>query len=249
MSVNEAAARALAEAGFQGGYMMLRDVRLSPLHYVIPAAAPDTGHAAWYSDTRSPPGTATVELAGMSIGLRDGEPFLHCHGIWRTEDGARNMGHLLPLESQIAAGTEVEAWGIAGAILDVSQDEETNFRLFSPSETASADATSNAVLCTIKPNQDISLAIEEICRRHEIGEASIHGIGSLIGVQFNDGRLVDSYATEVLMTGGTIALQKGEPVCTLDIAVVGMDGAISEGRLRRGENPVCVTFELLIVRK
>jgi len=249
LSVNEAAARALVEAGLQGGYMTLRNVQLSPLHYVIPAASPDAEHAAWYSDTRSPPGTMMIELAGMGIGLRDGEPFLHCHGIWGTEEGARNMGHLLPLESRIAESTEVEAWGIAGAILDVSQDDETNFRLFSPRETTvSAGATPNAVLCTVKPNQDISLAIEQICRLHGIGEASIHGIGSLIGVEFDDGRFVDSYATEVLVTEGTVASKDGKPVCTLDIAIVGMDGVISEGRLQRGANPVCVTFELLIVK-
>jgi hypothetical protein len=54
---------------------------------------------------------------------------------------------------------------------------------------------------------------------------------------------VDSYATEVLITDGS--LRHGR--CTLEIALVGLDGTISHGRLLRGSNPVCVTFELLIV--
>ncbi|TJW96393.1 MAG: DUF296 domain-containing protein, partial [Mesorhizobium sp.] len=54
---------------------------------------------------------------------------------------------------------------------------------------------------------------------------------------------VSSYATEVLVTDG--AVRSG--CCTLAIALVGMDGVISAGRLRRGANPVCVTFELLIL--
>jgi hypothetical protein len=58
-----------------------------------------------------------------------------------------------------------------------------------------------------------------------------------------NGSAVWSYATEVLVTGGIVRPGR----CTLDIALVGMDGEVSAGRLRRGANPVCVTFELLIV--
>jgi hypothetical protein len=35
--------------------------------------------------------------------------------------------------------------------------------------------------------------------------------------------------------------------CALDIALVDMDGRISAGRLRHDGNPVCVTFELLVI--
>jgi len=37
------------------------------------------------------------------------------------------------------------------------------------------------------------------------------------------------------------------PRARLDIAIVDMDGAIFRGRLVRGENPVCVTAELVLV--
>jgi len=100
-----------------------------------------------------------------------------------------------------------------------------------------------AAICTVKPNEDIGQAIEAVCRRNGFDDASIQGIGSLVGVDFDNGSAVWSYATKVLVTGGAVRSE----CCTLDVALVGMDGAMSAGRLRRGANPVCVTFELLVV--
>ncbi|BCH18138.1 MAG: DUF296 domain-containing protein [Mesorhizobium sp.] len=278
-SVNDAVAQALADAGFGGGYIRLRNARLDPMRYVIPAASPDGTHAAWYSDTFAPEGMTVIEDAGLVAGRRDEQPFLHCHGIWRTPDGVRRMGHLLPLDSHLAEPVEVTAWGIEGALFDVRDDTETNFRLFAPikapvlehfaakrlrlasdkmrqskelergfgsPKTQSAPGERRgrrAAICTVKPNEDIGQAIEAVCRRHGFDHASIQGIGSLVGADFDDGSAVSSYATEVLVTDG--AVRSGR--CTLDIALVGMDGVISAGRLRRDANPVCVTFELLVV--
>jgi hypothetical protein len=42
-------------------------------------------------------------------------------------------------------------------------------------------------------------------------------------------------------------VDEGEARATLDIAVVDMDGYMAEGEVLRGDNPVCVTFELVIV--
>ncbi|TJW84584.1 MAG: DUF296 domain-containing protein, partial [Mesorhizobium sp.] len=63
-SINEAVAQALADAGFGGGYIRLRNARVDPMCYVIPAASPDGTHAAWYSDTFAPEGITVVEDAG-----------------------------------------------------------------------------------------------------------------------------------------------------------------------------------------
>lgn len=255
-SVNRAVAEAFAEAGFAGGYIRLEDVPVSPMNYVIPAASPDAAHAAWYSATRSPAGVTTIEEAGAIVGWRDGEPFLHCHGIWREADGARRMGHLLPLDSEFAAEVEAEAWGVCGAIFDVRDDPETNFRLFSPvsaehegtsrspsfSSPPRGAGTGRVLLATVRPNEDITIAIERLCRENGIGSAAVHGIGSLVGADFEDGSHLASYATELLVGNGEMSAG----TCRLDISVVGMDGEIAEGRLARGSNPVCVTFELVI---
>lgn len=244
-SVNQAVAEAFGRAGVPGGYIRLRNASVSPMRYVIPAAAtPDGSHAAWYSDTFAPAGVTVVEDAGLVAGRRDGVPFLHCHGLWRTPEGMRRMGHLLPLDSDIARPAEAEGWAVSGAVFDVADSPETAFRLFRPVPRAeSRGGGAPALLCAFGPNQDIGEAIEAACRLHGFCDASVHGIGSLVGADFEDGGHMSSYATEVLIRQGSVAGGRA----TLDTAMVGMKGEIGEGRLSRGVNPVCVTFEVLIV--
>lgn len=242
-SVNESVGAAFAEEGFACGYVRLRNAAVSPMRYVIPATSPDGAHAAWYSDTRNPDGVTMIEDAGIIFGRRDGEPFLHCHGIWREPDGSRRMGHLLPLDSAFAEPAAAQAFGVSGALFEVRHDRETNFSLFSPEPSSEiAGGSSRAVLCTIRPNEDICLSIENICRKHAIRDAAVHGIGSLVGADFENGPAVTSYATEVLIRKGGVRGGKAR----LDIVLVGMDGSLAEGMPTHGNNPVCVTFELLI---
>lgn len=246
LSVNEAVARAFAEARLDGGFLRLNGARISPLRYVIPAAS-DGLHAAWYSETFTPEGSIMIEEAGVIAGRRDGERFLHCHGIWRLADGSRRAGHLLPHDSIIDRNVSVEAFGVVGATFDAQEDAETAFKLFAPCVTSGRGGEGNrAILCAVRPNQDINLAIEALCREHGVGQAKVHGIGSLIGADFEEGTHVASYATEVLIRRGWVEPTADGPRCRLDIALVDMDGAISEGFLVRGQNPICVTFELLI---
>lgn len=242
-SMNDAAACALKDEGFSGGYIRIRNARVSPLRYVMPAPSPDGAHAAWYSETYAPDGVAVIEDAGMMVGRRDGIPFFHCHGIWRMADGLRRMGHLLPLESQLAEPVEAEAWGISGALFDVQEDPETNFRLFIP-VSSPGDTTSGmrGFICRVRPNEEIGEAIEALCCQHDIGNAVVHGVGSVVGAVFEDAPEVPSFATEVLITQGEV--RNGR--CSLRIAIVDIDGVIAEGTLSPGVNPVCVTFELAV---
>ena len=249
-SANEAIGEALADAGFSGGYLRLTDVAMDPMAYVIPAASPDNSHAAWYSGTFAPAGVTRIEDAGFNIGSRDDKSFFHCHGIWTEPDGRRRMGHLLPDLACFKDPAEAELIGINGARFEATEDAETNFKLFMPeSHGAASVAGRTALVAQIRANADICHTIEEICQLHGIRNAIIHGIGSLIGVEFTDGMVVDSFATEVLITRGELSDGQGEPACRLDIALVGMDGAIWEGTVKRGVNPVCVTFEALIEEK
>ncbi|MEW5420980.1 DUF296 domain-containing protein [Amorphus sp. 3PC139-8] len=248
-SVLEEATAALAAEGFEAAYLSLAGARFDPMRYVIPAGAPGDGHAAWYSETFAPDGVCTVEIAGLHVGRRDGEPFLHCHGIWSLPDGTQAMGHLLPHDSVLAKAVEVTGFGLDGAILDVEDDPETRFRLFQPvARQEHGRSTAEALLCTIRPNTDVTEAIAEICRKNGIDQASLHGIGSLVGADFEDGEHLASYATELLIREGAVTPGDTGPHTSLDIALVGMDGTIAEGRLVPGRNPVCVTFELLVVR-
>ncbi|MFC6490080.1 PCC domain-containing protein [Nitratireductor sp. GCM10026969] len=249
VSMNEAVTRAFREHGFQGGYARLEGLVLDPLHYVLPAPSPDESHAAWYSETQTPAGPATVERADIIAGLRDGAPYIHCHGLWRLADGTRRMGHLLPFETVLAEDAQASAIGVANAVFDAADDGETHFKLFAPRphRLAGEPAGERGFICAVRPNEDITAALEIACRRHGLSEASVHGIGSLVGAAFLDGRTVESYATEVLVRTGAVTASANGPQCSLDIALVDMDGKITEGWLVRRVNPVCVTFELAVI--
>lgn len=228
----DAVAKAFAAAGYRSGYLRLADVVLNPLAYVIPADAPDATHAAWYSGTFHPVGPVTVTDAGLFLGMRDGAPFFHCHGLWQTAEGLR-MGHALPGETWLAQDVTVGGWGIAGAIFDAVPDSETNFTLFTPTAFGPGVAA-NATLTTIRPNEDFCETLGRIAPR-----ARVEGIGSLVGCRFDDGREVPRQPTEILITQATGG--------TADIALVDRQGDIHRGRLHPGANPVFVTFELLIL--
>ena len=248
--INTAVAEAFAANGYEGGYVRLKDVAMRRMDYVIPAASPDADHAVWYSETRAPGTGGVIRDAGLHMGRRNGDPFLHCHGLWEVAGDGLRMGHLLPFDAELAGPIETEAFALAGALLEVVDDAETNFRLFGPRPAADRPAPPDAydaVLATVRPNGDISHAIEALCAEQGIGTASVHGIGSLIGADYADGTHVASRATEVLIRDGRVRSAPGGPCAMLDIALVGMDGEIRSGTLVRGRNPVCVTFELLLL--
>ncbi|HCL66068.1 MAG TPA: DUF296 domain-containing protein [Rhizobium sp.] len=248
-SFNASVADALSAHGFQAAYVLLDNVPMKRMDYVIPAGSPGESHAAWYSETYAPPSGGTICRSGLHLGRRDGEAFLHCHGLWEVPGEGLRMGHLLPFDAEVRDATQVRAYGISGALLDVADDAETNFRLFSPRALTLANQARlrRAVLATVRPNRDICEAIEAICAEHGFEEAQVFGIGSLVGTDFEDGGHVSSYATEVLIREGQVNRTAEGPRARLDIAMVGMDGEIAEGVLVRGANPVCVTFELLIL--
>jgi len=246
-TLDEAVARGFAAAGCEGGFVSFRGGRCEPFKYVMPAASPDGGHAAWYSDTFAPSGPVSFERAGAIVGRREGRPFLHCHGIWNTQDGAR-MGHLLAPGTRVVEPLEVSGIGTRTATFEARPDAETNFTLFEPVRIdAREDGTGPRVLLArIRPNVDISLAIEAICRDHGVRTAHVHGIGSLNEVRYADGSRVESHATEVLIRDGHVEMVDGRPRARLHLDVVDMDGGISTGEIVHGDNPVCVTFELII---
>ncbi|MBP0615110.1 PCC domain-containing protein [Jiella mangrovi] len=236
--------RGVIAAGCDAAYVAIAGATLDPFRYVMPAGSPGPSHAAWYSQTYAPEGFVTVREAGAIVGWRDGAPFVHCHGLWQAEGEPIAMGHMLPAESIAAEPVRVKGFGLCGAVFEARQDEETNFRLFAAQSAGRpGNGSARALAVTLRPNQDVALAIESICADQGITAARIHGIGSLNGARFESGPAMESYASELLIRDGRLA----EGRARLDVAVVAMDGAIFEGVLVRGDNPVCVTFELVIV--
>jgi predicted DNA-binding protein with PD1-like motif len=243
-TAEEGFARGVAEAGCDGGYVEIVEARFDPFNFVMPAPSPDAEHAAWYSRTFTPADGATVERAGAIVGRRDGRAFVHCHGVWRDGAGKMEAGHMLPMDSRIDGPARVLGTGLRGAVFESRHDPETNFRLFAAEPAGESQACGESALAvTLRPNQDITRALQGICGDAGIRKAAIHGVGSLNGASFEAGPKMDSFASEFFVSDGGV--QGG--FVRLEIAVVAIDGTIYRGWLVPDENPVCVTCELIIV--
>ncbi|WP_128925854.1 PCC domain-containing protein [Bradyrhizobium guangxiense] len=246
----EAAGRGFAAEGFAGGVLNFRRGALGPFAYVMPALSKTGENAAFYSDTYRPGGLTRLRLGSMTLGMRDGAPFFHCHGLWTEANGKAGGGHMMPDETVVAEPFEVDAFGIDGAMFTAEPDPETNFKLFGPVAAARTGArtTSRAFALRLRPNQDFAGALEAFCYAHGIARAKIHGgVGSTIGARFTDGGVTEPFATELAITAGTIAPDAaGAREARLDVALIDYTGGIAEGRLVRGDNPVLMTMELVL---
>jgi predicted DNA-binding protein with PD1-like motif len=242
LSLTEALTGPLVEAGFRSATVVVKGGALSPFRYVMPGPADSTEHVAYFTAPRAPEGVTRIEQANATLGWSDGKPMLHCHAAWVEPDGQRRGGHILPVDSIVCEETAVEAWGFRDIAVATEPDLETNFTLLQPRGTS---ATGNAVFARVKPNEDIVRAVETIAAAHGMRDATVRGsLGSLIGARFAGGGGVDDHATEVLVRHGSVRDGKAD----LDLLVVDMKGAVHDGRLLPGENPVCITFDLVLER-
>uniref|UniRef100_A0A9E8CMJ6 DNA-binding protein n=1 Tax=Bosea sp. NBC_00436 TaxID=2969620 RepID=A0A9E8CMJ6_9HYPH len=248
MLLLEAVRSGFAAAGFASGVVKLDGLALSPFAYVMPALSKTPEHAAFYSETFRPEGSARVEVGAMTFGQRDGAPFFHAHALWVEGDGKRSGGHILPDETVVAETITLQAVGLDGAAFVAEPDRETNFKLFGPVVAASGGAGAGRFFALrVKPNVDFCSALEAFCTELGIREAVIHGgVGSTIGARFTDGGVVENFATEVAITEGRVAPGVGGFEAAIDVALVDYSGALASGRLVRGDNPVLMTFELVL---
>ncbi len=250
----EAARRGFAAQGFASGTLNMSGGTLGPFGYVMPALSKTGENAAFYSDTFRPSDITQLKLATLTLGVRDGAPFFHCHGLWREADGKMSGGHMLPEETFVAEPFAVDAFGIDGAVFAAEPDPETNFKLFGPvrgeirgGEVKGA-TTSRAFALRLRPNQDFASSLEAFCRERGIARAKIHGgVGSTIGARFADSRPIEPFATELAVTSGAVAPGAGGALeATLDVGLIDYTGGIGGGRLIRGDNPVLMTMELVL---
>lgn len=241
----EAVRRSFAAAGFISGAAKLDGLSLSPFAYVMPALSQTPEHAAFYSETFRPAGVSRVETGAMTFGQRDGAPFFHAHALWLEGGGTGGGGHILPDETVVAETITLPAVGLDGAGFVAEPDSETNFKLFGPkpAELLGATREGRFFALRVKPNVDFCGALESFCAERGIASATIHGgVGSTIGARFEDGGRVENFATEVAITAGGIVGGEAE----IDVALVDFTGAMASGRLARDDNPVLMTFELVL---
>jgi len=252
MNLRDAISMPLAAAGINGATVRFENLRVSPHHFLMPALSHDGKHAAFYSAPHEVDGGVVIELACATYGRRDGAPFVHCHAIWRDAEGKRQGGHMLMDQTIVAEPGTAQAWGLHNATMETRFDPETNFTLFHPAVVAietTNDKTEGlrTVLARIRPDEDLNMAIENVCHTHGIRHAKVRGsVGSIIGAEFEDGRVVEDLATEILVRDGDVQPTADGLRCHLDIVLIDTRGNVCEGVLARGRNPVLICFELVI---
>jgi predicted DNA-binding protein with PD1-like motif len=240
-SLNKALTAPLIAAGMQSATVSFGGGALAPFHYVMPGPPDSALHVAYFTAPRAPAGETRVEAANATFGWDEGKPFVHIHGAWTEANGIRHGGHMLPHDCIVAREMPAQACGFTAIRMATAADPETNFTLFQPSGCSTAHA--RGVVARIRPNADISLATEAIAQRHGLRNAAVRGsLGSLIGARFTDGRTVTDDATEVLVRRGAVR----DGVAEFEMLVADMQGNVHQGLLVRGDNPVLITFDLVL---
>ncbi len=248
----EAVRRGFAAEGFVSGVLNFGEIALAPFAYVMPALSSSPDFAAYYSETYRPAGVTHLIDGAMTFGTRDGAPFFHCHALWREADGKLSGGHILPVEETVVArAATVHAFGLSGARFDGTPCRETNFKLFEPivdiPRETSGDQRCFAI--RMRPNIDLHLALEDFCREHDVPAARIlGGVGSTIEARFSDRASMTNFATEVYIRDGRIAPdEQGVLQAAISAALVDYTGETGWGMLQRGDSPVLMTFEIVLV--
>lgn len=240
--LEEAIATALADQQVDSAWLTLSGAAFETLDYVIPDHAKDADHVAWYSKPHRLRDGLITRL-GMIVGHHKGQSFLHGHGLWSDADSGDAFGHILAGSTVLSEPIVAKGIGLNGAGFERMPDPETNFELFSVIEKAPKYAGYAAL--RLAPNQDLTEALENAVRDLGWTSADVVGLGSLVGAVFESGETLESHATEFLITDAKVGPDAPPP----EILIVGIDGdEILGGRLKRGENAVLVTAELVLRR-
>lgn len=251
MPLLEAVRRGFGEHGFLSGVCDLSGITLARISYCIPALSTTPDHVAFYSGTFRPAGPTRIQRGALTFGERDGAPFFHAHGLWREGDGKIMGGHILSEQTFLAMPAKVSATGIKGALFRASADAETGFTLLSPEPINPLPAAlepTYLLAVRLPPNVDFCTTVERLCAENGLSQARIRGgVGSLIGARFEDGREAPNFATEVFVSEGKIERDReGKLAAIVDVGLIDYQAMIHEGRLKRGDNPVLITFELIL---
>jgi predicted DNA-binding protein with PD1-like motif len=112
------------------------------------------------------------------------------------------------------------------------------------------------MLIKLQPNQDLVTGLEDACREAGISRACIlSGVGSINDAYIeytapggsNKVRVVNGPGLEVAGVTGAVELDShGVGVSQLTAWVCDSTGDIVGGRLQRGHNIICITFEFVL---
>ncbi|MHA4848041.1 PCC domain-containing protein [Rhodococcus sp. MSC1_016] len=253
----EALRQAVFEQGYSSAFGELRGGTFTSFDYYIPAVCQAGTSVATFSDPITGRSPATFMRGGLTIGLRDGEVFTHCHAQFVDADGIMRAGHLIPESVIVGAGVTADLYASRDVAMTVLPDTEINFSVFQPRPAAptkpagTASGGLRSVVARVHPNIDIIEAIENLAEEHGFETAVIRGkIGSFVGATLVQGdQLVSAPgpAVEVMyLDGGIRRDETGSIRAELTCAAAAVDGNVYSGALVRGHNPIAMTFELAL---
>lgn len=245
------------DQGYTSAFGELRGGIFASFGYYIPAVCQAGTSVATFSEPFEGRSPATFIRGGLTIGLRDGAPFTHCHAQFVDADGVMRAGHLIPESVVLGAGVTADLYASRDVAMTVLPDTEINFSVFQPNAVDPADrlpSTSpglRSVVARIHPNVDITEAVEDLAEQHDFDTAIIRGkIGSFVGATLLQGDQLISApgpAVEVMYLDGAIRRDpKGVIRAELTCAAAAVDGNVYSGALVRGHNPIAMTFELAL---
>lgn len=231
---------ALALADYDGGWLVIEDAPMANLDFVIPGVDTTGKHAAWYAGPHRM-GAGRIRHLGLHAARKDGGPWLHGHGAFEADGWeGPTYGHILPLESRLSQPVRARGWGIKGAGFAVETDRETGFPLNQPVDLGGG---TGAAMVTLRPNQDMIAAVKKAAKKARIKRGRVLGLGSLVHPDLQGQRPIDSFATEILLTGGFIH----DGAAQIMAEIVTLTGSVHTGWLRPGGNGICITAELLLI--
>jgi len=167
-------------------------------------------------------------------------------------DAETNFSLFVPVAAHPLSATPLELIpGVATQSIDAPQSTpEHQFSIGQHPALGqhSAQLTQSVYAVRLSPNIDVCDALEKFCQSKQIECATIlGGVGSTVGAVFDDGRIVEPFVTEMLISQGSVHTDSNnQSIAEIDINMVDYKGGMSAGRLKRGENPVLVTFELVL---
>ncbi len=255
-SLLKAITQALHDMGTDSGFAEIYGGELSPANYCIPAESDGEGRAVSFSDSKALRRTELIS-ASATIGIRDGAPYMHCHGHFLTTKGKHVGGHLFPETYAGINGPWAAVYGLSNVQWVSADDPETNMPVFTPREVQGntmdeSSGMNNTVIARVLPNEDITESVLRMCAEQGFSTAVIRaGLGSLIGASYKDRetgqrRQIDGPGTEVTSLTGHVSTTNGIAETHLTCTLVDRHGQIHAGELIPGMNPVAVTFELVI---
>lgn len=239
-SLEQAIATLVATTNATSGNGILHHTALSKTRFTTGGPARD-GKAANYTFIRER-GAANLPQGTFTFGLDgDGSCFVHCHAVIKnSESDAEIAGHLFPKDCLLEAPFDVSMICLPDITLRQNPDAETLHSVFDLQ--VCAQSAGQALFVRIRPNEDITRAVEAACAEAGFTDATIMpSIGSLNAPLLDSGQC-KSVGMEVIALTGTVK----SGAATLNARLCDETGALHQGQLIRDGASICVTAELVI---